>query len=151
VTDRIALIILNMISGIGPVRVRELISVFGSPSQILSKSKKELSSVPGMGEKLANDLSLWQEKTNHEKEIAFTENAGVQIITQIDPEYPTTLKEIYDPPLCLYVRGKLSQTCGHNIGIVESRRVTNYGRRIAQHLAEAASYAGWTVVSRMAC
>jgi len=150
VTDKTALIILNMISGIGPIRVRDLISVFGSPAQILSASQAELSSTSGIGKKAALDISSWQKNVNYEEEIALTEKAGVKIITQVDHEYPSALKEIYDPPLCLYVRGKLPENSGLNIGIVGSRRVTNYGRRIAQHLSEAASYAGWNVISGLA-
>ena len=149
-TDRIALIILNMISGIGPVRVRELTSIFGSPAKLLSLSKKELTTAPGIGGKLAEDISSWERNIDYEKELSISEKAGVEIITQVDPGYPTALKEIYDPPLSLYVRGTLSEDTGRNIGIVGSRRVTNYGSRIAKHLAEAASFAGWTIVSGLA-
>ncbi len=127
-----------------------MISVFGSPTKLLTASKNELTSIQGIGEKIGNEISSWQSNINYEAEIALTEKAGVKIITFDAPEYPVALKEIYDPPLCLYVRGVLSENQGHNIGIVGSRRVTNYGRRIAQHLAEAASYAGWTVVSGLA-
>lgn len=132
------------------MRVRELISVFGSPAKLLSTSKKELSAIPGIGDKLATVISSWQENINYESEIELTEKAGVRIITQNDSDYPDILKEIYDPPLCIYVRGTLPEITSKNIGIVGSRRVTNYGRRIAKHLAESASYAGWTVVSGLA-
>lgn len=149
-TDRTAFIILNMISGIGPVRVRELITVFGSPEKLLAASKKDLRAIHGIGEKLATDISSWQTTINFEEEISLAEKAGVKMITQVDPGYPDLLKEIYDPPLCLYLRGALPVEHARNIGIVGSRRVTNYGRRIAQHLSEAASYAGWTVISGLA-
>lgn len=149
-TDRTALIILNMISGIGPIRVRELCSLFGSPSKILSLTREELAAAPNIGKKLAVDISSWGKNIDYEKEIDMAEKAGVKIITSIDDEYPGLLKEIYDPPLCLYVRGDLPENTDENIGIVGSRRVTNYGSRIGKHLAEAASFAGWTVVSGLA-
>lgn len=148
--DRIALIILNMISGIGPVKIRELTSVFGSPAKLLSLSQQELVATPGVSAPLAKAISSWEKTVKYKEEIALAEKAGVKIITQLDPEYPSLLKEIYDPPLVLYVRGNLPEDSGRNIGIVGSRRVTNYGSRIARHLAEAAAFADWTVVSGLA-
>lgn len=149
-TDRNALIILNMISGIGPVRVRELSSLFGSPAKILSSSREQLASAPNIGKKIAEDIYSWQKTIEYEKELELAEKAGVKIITYLDDEYPELLKEIYDPPLCLYVRGNLSANTARNIGIVGSRRITNYGSRIGKHLSEAASFAGWNVVSGLA-
>lgn len=149
-TDRTALIIINIISGIGPVRVRELCSLFGSPAKILSLSAEKLAAAPNIGKKLAHDISSWEKKINYQKELDMADKAGVQIITHIDDEYPPLLKEIYDPPLCLYVRGELPVNTDKNIGIVGSRRVTNYGSRIGKHLAESASFANWTVVSGLA-
>ena len=139
-----------MISGVGPKKVRDLVSVLGSPEKILTSSHSDLVSIPGIGPKLATTISTWQQSINIDKELSLAEKAGVKIITNIDDEYPPLLNEIYDPPLCLYLRGELPTECGKNIAIVGSRRVTNYGRRIAKHIAESASFAKWTIVSGLA-
>jgi DNA processing protein len=152
VTDRDALIIINMIPGIGPIRVQDLLTRFEKPSNILSLSRGDLSSVPGIGGKLADAVISWKESVKYEEEIALVEKAGVKIVTQIDPEYPPLLKEIYDPPVVLYVRGELPDPDGntHMLGVVGSRRFTHYGRKMADLIASSASFAGWTVVSGLA-
>lgn len=147
-TDRDALIILNMLPGVGPIKVGELSVVLGSPSAILAASTSKLASVQGIGQKLAGEIATWEKKVSLKDELALAERAKVRIITKIDPDYPETLKQIYDVPLVLYVRGEIPD--GKHLGIVGSRRITNYGRRMAEHLASAASFAGWTVDSGLA-
>ncbi len=149
-TDRDALIVLNMLSGIGPVRIRELTSLAGSPAAVLSMPQKDLAQHPLVGDGLAKDIANWKDKADYEKELRLAEKAGVNIIAIGDPDYPESLAEIYDPPACIYVRGKLGKDCLRNIAIVGSRRISNYGARVARHIAESASFAGWTVVSGLA-
>jgi len=148
VIDRDALIILNMLSGVGPVKVAELTSVFGSPSAILAEKSSSLAGVQGVGAKLADEISNWKRNVDLKSELTLAERAKARIITQADSEYPENLKQIYDAPLTLYVKGAIPD--GNILGIVGSRRITNYGRRMAEHLAAAASFAGWTVVSGLA-
>lgn len=148
-TDREAYIILNLLSGIGPIRVQALCSYFGSSSGVLKASVKELNSVPGIGPSLAEGIASW-DNIDYESEMAIAERAGVKIITRNDPEYPSQLAELNDAPLCLYVRGTLPQEDELVLAIVGSRRITNYGRRMAEHLAASAVYAGWTISSGLA-
>ena len=149
-TDREAYIILNLVSGIGPVRLRKLVDHFGKPTRILEVSVKELSSVYGISGELATEICAWKEKTGYEKEFSLAERAGVKIITKIDDEYPVLLKEIADAPICIYVRGELDPKNNQNIGIVGSRRISNYGRNMAEYLSQSAVFAGWTVISGLA-
>jgi DNA processing protein len=149
-TDREAYIILNIISGIGPARVKSLCEHFGSVSGILQASPVELKSVQGIGITLAEAISSWKTDLDHESEMQLAERAGVQIITLADDEYPSILKEVHDAPLCLYVRGQMPSDNDFMLGVVGSRRITNYGRSMSEHLSRAAVYAGWTVVSGLA-
>ena len=80
-TDRDALIILNMISGVGPKKVRDLVSILGSPEKILTSSHNDLLSIPGIGPKLATTISTWQKSINIDKELSLAGKAGVKIIT----------------------------------------------------------------------
>ena len=75
-TDREAYIILNLVSGIGPVRLRKLVDHFGKPTRILEVSVKELSSVYGISGELATEICAWKEKTGYEKEFSLAERAG---------------------------------------------------------------------------
>jgi len=150
VTDRDALIILNMISGIGPVRVKELLTIFNSPARLLELSADEISSAPGIGKKLAETLVSWKGNVKYEEEFTMVERAGVKLVTLLDPEYPSLLKEIYDPPLVLYVHGELPKESEYTLGVVGSRRFSHYGRKMAEYLASSASSAGWTVISGLA-
>ncbi|MBU8902092.1 MAG: DNA-processing protein DprA, partial [Victivallales bacterium] len=78
------------------------------------------------------------------------QQSGTQIVTMADAEYPEILKGIYDPPLCLYVRGKLPDFSYNSLAVVGSRRATIYGRKMAKHLSEEAVLAGWKVISGLA-
>jgi len=150
VTEREACIILNMISGVGSARLEAMLTAFGSPANILAQSKESLATVKNIPEKLAASIADWHHEVDHEKEMQFAERAGVRIITRFEPEYPELLKEIYDPPICLYVRGTLPDFSTNTVAVVGSRRMTIYGKKMARLLAESAAYAGWKVVSGLA-
>jgi len=150
VTDRDALIILNMISGIGSARLEALLARFNSPASVFQASLRELESIHRIGPSVAEKILNWKEDVDFEKEMTLAERGGVKIITRLDPEFPEILKEIYDPPICLYVRGELPDLNQRSVAIVGSRRMSNYGRRMARHFAESAAYADWTVISGLA-
>lgn len=149
-TERDALIALNMLPGVGALRLESLLARFGKASAILEASIDELESVNGIGSGLAEKITGWKEIVRLEKELDLIEKGGVSVITKLDPEYPAILKEIYDPPICLYVRGVLPDLNNASIAIVGSRRMSNYGRKCAAHFAQSAAYADWTVVSGLA-
>ncbi len=149
---RRAYLTLNLLPGIGPVRVAQLLSLFPSPEAILEATAADLARVPGIGGKLAGVIADWRNQCDVDREMAMVEQAGVLVLTRDDADYPALLAEIHDPPLCLYVRGApeaVARTRG-GIAIVGSRRTTSYGVMMAERLATAASVAGWPVVSGLA-
>jgi DNA processing protein len=150
-TNREATVALNLLPGIGPLRVNQLLTCFGECTAILSASESALARVAGVGPKLAHTIARWEEFCDLAGELAAAERCDVRILTQEDEAYPEFLREIHDPPLCLYVRGQVdavaSEAC---IAMVGSRRTTAYGTRMAEALANAAAFAGWLVVSGMA-
>ncbi len=127
-----------------------LVSACGSPSAVLERTAQELRSIQGIGESLAEKIASWRENIDLAAELDLADRGGVRILVKDDPEYPSILKEIHDAPICLYIRGKLPDLESKSLAIVGSRRMTAYGRSMAQHLAESAVYAGWTVVSGLA-
>jgi len=147
---RKAYITLNMMEGIGPVKVRAMIDALGSPDAILAANAAELRCVKGIGPELARRITSPEERPDADREIKRAENIGARIVTFLDDEYPARLKEIHDPPLALYVRGTFETFDRHSIAIVGSRRTTLYGRTVADRLAYQLAKAGLMVVSGLA-
>lgn len=145
--------ILNLLPGIGPIRVRQLLSVYDAPQDILDRPVAELSSINGVGPKLADKLANWRQHVDLEQELRTADRAGVRILALSDPDYPELLAEIHDPPLVLYVRGQtsvLSRASQLGLAVVGSRRHTHYGITCTERLTRSAVHAGWVIVSGLA-
>ncbi|MGB7681998.1 MAG: DNA-processing protein DprA [Candidatus Acidiferrales bacterium] len=84
------------------------------------------------------------------KELAQVQQAGCQLLSWEEPEYPRLLREIYDPPPLLYVRGNMELLNRHLISIVGARRPTPYGNQIAERLGRDLAARGLVVVSGLA-
>ncbi len=145
-----ALVSLNMLPKIGPVRVRRLLETFGDPASVLGAPKDRLMRVDGIGEETAKILQAWQDHADPSAEIREAEQRGIAIVTQDDEGYPTPLRETYDPPLLLYVWGKIEPRDRHAIGVVGSRRTTMYGTQAAKKLSYQLAQSGFTIVSGLA-
>ena len=144
---REALIALNMISNIGPVRYRQLLEHFGDPVAILSASKKDLLKVHSVSDPVADSIVGWEKNIDLAGELTRIADFGCQIITQQDENYPELLRQIYDPPILLYVKGILSPKDKNSVAIVGSRMTTSYGTNTARKLGYQLAYMGVTVVS----
>jgi len=141
---------LNLIPGVGPVRLRRLLRVFETPERILLAKTHELRTVEGIGPDTAAAITGWQETVKLEEELKRVEEFGAHVITEESPEYPASLKEIHDPPMVLYVWGDLKERDCHGVGVVGSRQATHYGLESAKKLSFQLAYAGMTVVSGLA-
>lgn len=148
---REAYIVLNSLPDIGPLRVNQLLQCYDGPAAVLKARRDDLLRVPGIGACAASAIVDWKQHCDLQQELTLCKKAGVTLITRDDACYPPLLREIHDPPLCLYVRG-CPEVLARNtsLAIVGSRRTTRYGMQTAEHLAAAASLAGWQVVSGLA-
>jgi DNA processing protein len=146
-TPHEAYIALNMVPNVGPVRVRALLEVFGEPQAILAACRNELMRVENIGAEVAQSIVNWRQHVDLAAELARIEKVGVQVVTREEAEYPKHLREIYDPPLALYVRGSIGEGDPHAVAIVGSRRTTLYGQEMARKLAYQLARVGVTVVS----
>lgn len=149
-TEREALFILNMISGIGPVTVKKLLTKFKTADKILEADYKSLKTVSGIGHKAAESIVNKETVRDWREEWDECERSGIEIITQCDSNYPPQLLDIYDPPLVLYVKGNSDVLTGNLIAFVGSRRTSFYGVSVTESFARSATVAGWTVVSGLA-
>ncbi len=145
-----SLVALNLLPKIGPIRVRRLLEAFGEPAAVLAAPKDRLMRVDGIGEETANILRRWQDHADPAKELEEARTRGISIVTHDDADYPAPLREVYDPPLLLYVWGKLEPRDRHAIGVVGSRRATTYGRNATKKLSYQLAASGFTVISGLA-
>jgi len=145
--SREALIALNLIEGVGPVRVRQLLEHFGEAPQILAADKHQLLAVRGIGEDTAEKISGWEKSVDLASELKRITDFGCHVLIQADEHYPELLRQIYDPPIVLYVKGELTAKDKNAVALVGSRQTTHYGIETARKLAYQLAYVGVTVVS----
>jgi DNA processing protein len=145
--SREALVALNMIPHVGPVRYRQLLDSFGDPMSILTASKDKLLRVNSVSEVTAESIATWESGIDLSGELKRIKEFGCQIVVQEDENYPELLRQIYDPPLLLYVKGTLAPKDKNSVAIVGSRMTTSYGTSTARKLGYQLSFMGVTVIS----
>jgi len=145
--SREALIALNMIEGVGPVRARSLVQHFGDAPKILAASRSELLRVRTIGEDTAEKIANWESSVDLAGELKRIADFGCRVLISTDEHYPPSLREIYDPPLVLYCKGELTAKDRNAMAMVGSRMTTHYGLETARKLAYQLAYTGVTVVS----
>jgi DNA processing protein len=141
---------LNLVSGIGPINQRALLSYFGSAGKVMAASLAELEQVPGIGPKLANQIQESRDPAPAQWEWSTSSANDFRILLHGTDEYPTGLREMSDAPLILYCRGRIEPRDELAVAIVGSRRCTMYGRQQAEKLGRSLAMAGVTIVSGMA-
>ena len=145
-----SLVVLNMVPRVGSVKTRLLIQHFGSPGKVLEASVSQLERVHGISDKIAQGIVGWRNTVQIDDELEKVAKAGLNLVTIIDDDYPVNLKEIYDPPIVLYVKGKLEEQDKYSIALVGSRRASVYGREMAKKLSYQVARNSFTVVSGLA-
>lgn len=141
---------LNMTPGIGPRAAAKLLERFGSAEAVYRAPRVELERLRLLPE--AVDSIIAREMHDRaEAELTNVRQVGCEILILDDGVYPSLLREIYDPPITLYVKGAweecLDQPC---VAIVGSRRCSTYGQNAALMLARDLARRGVTVVSGFA-
>ena len=141
---------LNMTLGIGPRAAAKLLERFGSAEAVYGATRAELEQLRLLPEAVDSIIAReLQDKA--EAEIESVKKLGADLLILDDGVYPSLLREIYDPPITLYVKGDwdqcLDQPC---VAIVGSRRCSTYGQNAALMLARDLAQRGVTVVSGFA-
>ena len=149
-SSRDAYIVLNRIEGIGPVRVKALCEALGSPEAVLGASSATLARVRGIGPKIAESLAEQAGRLDAASEEEKAQKFGARLVTPLDEGYPEPLRNIYDPPLCLYVAGEWRAADARALAVVGTRRMSKYGEAQTERLAAGIATAGFTVVSGLA-
>jgi DNA processing protein len=142
-------IALNKVSGIGAVRMAALLAHCGSAEAAWRASILDLKAA-GLDRRSLENLLQARREMDVEAEWERVHKAGIQVLTLLDEEYPTNLRQIDAPPPVLYVRGALQPNDSWAVAIVGTRRASVYGREVALSLSRDLAANGITVVSGLA-
>lgn len=140
---------LRSVYGVGSTILWRLLRRFGDSDGALGATAGELAEVKGISGDLAARI-LEAGKHDPRPEMEKAVNAGVDIIPYDDPGYPRPLLHTFDPPVVLYVRGRLQPEDQVAVGVVGTRNCSGYGRDQALDLSAALARGGYTVVSGLA-
>jgi DNA processing protein len=140
---------LSLTPGLGPTKARKLAEHFGSSEAVFRASLTELEST-GIQAVTAQSIATGKSMELAREEMARAADAGVTVVSVADAAYPPRLKEIYDPPAILYVRGDTELLTKPGIAVVGTRHPTPYGSGMAERLACDLAAQGLVIISGMA-
>jgi DNA processing protein len=145
-----ALLALNMLPKIGPVRARRLMEVCGGAEAVFKAGTSTLRKVNGIGTETASIIKEWESHVDLSGELQRMKELNISLFTDADEAWPEGLRQMHDAPLLLYVQGKVEPRDRSAIGIVGSRKATAYGLTCAKKFAFQLAHAGVTVLSGLA-
>jgi DNA processing protein len=138
-----------MVKGIGSVRFKMLLEAFGNAEAAWNASPEALLNA-GLSHKIVESFQRVRKGVSLEQVSERLSTLNVQVLTWEDEEYPRHLKEIDQPPPVIYLRGSLAPEDEWAVAIVGTRRVTAYGRQVAEDVATTLAHNGVTIVSGLA-
>jgi len=144
------LLALQLSAGVGAVTYRRLLRAFGSVQGILAAPAGVIDEVDGVGPKRAASLASGRGLELAAAEIRRAAELGVELLPYTTEGYPPALKQIYDPPLVLYVRGRILPEDALAIAVVGARACSYYGRTQSERFARELAGLGFTIVSGLA-
>ena len=148
-TPTVEWLALSLTPGLGPTKARKLVDHFGSAEAVFRASLTELEGA-GIQATSAQSVATGKSAELAREELARAAADGIAILSMDDPLYPRRLKEIYDPPIILYVRGKTEILAQPGIAVVGTRHPTPYGSGMAERLACDLAAQGLVIISGMA-
>jgi len=139
----------NHIPGIGRVRLGQLESYFGGLEPAWKASTGELKRA-GLDTTALKAISQWRDKIDPEAVMENLKRYGIRVLISNDKAYPRRLREIYDFPPVLYVRGSLQPEDEWCLAVVGTRRVTVYGKQVTEEMVADLARSNITIVSGLA-
>ena len=147
--DRLAWLALMLAPGLGPRRVLDAMKQLDRPGRLFDLALTELEGLKFPAE-AAQFLFDGKGRESAEREAAEAAKQGARVLTYSCAEYPERLKEIYDPPPVLWVRGDVRLLSRHSIAVVGTRQPTPYGSGMAEMLSRDLAARGMLILSGMA-
>ncbi|GJM29513.1 MAG: DNA processing protein DprA [Cyclobacteriaceae bacterium] len=141
---------LSLLPGIGPVTVKQLISYCGKASNVFNTPVSKLSAIPGIGLRTAKKIHLSNSLDRAREQIKLALIAGSKTLFFTDEVYPERLKNLPDAPSLLFTKGKPAYNHSRTLGIVGTRRSTNYGATVVRRLLTQLNHYKPTIISGLA-
>ena len=139
----------NRIPSVGRAKFKLLEDSFGTLTQAWRAGLSELLAA-GLDSRTARRIATRKLSIDADAELARVSELGLRAITWHDSDYPSLLKEIYDLPPVLFVRGELVPDDSRSVAVVGTRKPTAYGREVAHRLTYDLAHSGVTIVSGLA-
>ena len=139
----------NIIPGIGRVKFAQLENYFGNLENAWKATPSELKHA-GLDSSAIQAITSWRPRISLEAEMEKLDRHGVKAFKYNDPNYPSRLREIYDYPPLLYIRGSLFPEDEWCLAVVGTRRATVYGRQVTEEIATDLAQNKITIVSGLA-
>ena len=143
-------IALTMIPNIGSGLAQNLIAYCGSAEAVFKAPKAKLLKVPLIGEERANDILNADVIEQAKAELKFIQDYNIKPLLYSDPDYPRRLRECTDMPFMLYYKGSADLNADKIVGIVGTRKITEYGKEITKKFVEELAAQDILVVSGLA-
>jgi len=140
----------NYVKGIGAVRLQALLDAFNNDLEAAWNAPAEQLRQAGLSVKIVDSILKVRAEIDLERIWERTANAGIKVMTWQDENYPRLLREIYQPPPVIYIRGEILPEDETAVALVGTRRMTAYGRQVTEELAGALARHQVTVVSGLA-
>ncbi|MDP8234655.1 MAG: DNA-processing protein DprA [Candidatus Saelkia tenebricola] len=142
------LLALNMISGLGSLKISRLLNSFAKAEDVFHATEKDLQNIFGIGNEITQRIKKF-DRSSLEKELQLCKKYDIKIMTIMDSGYPDVLREIPDSPIVLYYKGNLD-VLDFNFAVVGSRKASSYGLSIAEKFSYQLADLGVVIVSGMA-
>ncbi len=140
---------LNLIPELGPIRLAQLRKYFGSWQKAWATPADQYR-LAGLPDKVIDKIIARKSQINPEQSFAELTRRQIELVLDVESEYPELLKEISARPAMLYVRGNKSVLNSITIGVVGTRKITTYGRQVCEELVAGLVQSNITVVSGLA-
>ncbi len=140
---------LKLVPGLGTRTSNKLLDRFRSPQAIFRACRTELEGAGVSGavaQSIASGCTFDDAAAQQQKML----EAGATLVTIGDPRYSQPLREIFDPPILLFARGRVELLQTITLAVVGTRRPTPYGLAVAERLSADLTHAGLTIASGMA-
>ncbi len=139
----------NLVKGIGAVRFKQVLDFFGSAETAWDAPVSGLQAA-GLPQRVIENFLLVKSQVDLERVMERIHHSGTRVITWNDQDYPRRLKEIDQSPPVLFIRGSINVEDDWAVALVGTRRVSPYGRQVANEIATFLGQNGVTVVSGLA-
>ncbi len=140
----------SLIKKLGYKRKIKLLNIYQNPENIYKLNKKELLKIEGIGEETANNIIISKNEKLLKYHIKYMKENNIDIIYILEKNYPQKLKEIYDPPISLYIKGNKGILNDKNISIIGCRECTEYGKIAAKYFSYNLAKKNINIVSGLA-